>query len=79
MYPWDSWRTLFPLLIGAGGLAAFAFYEWRLSSRAFDSDGNTLPGNPVEPIIRFSVFDNLTMGVTYLETVIHGMVLWSLL
>lgn len=79
MYPWDSWRTLFPLLIGAAGLVGFAFYEWRLSSRAFDSDGNTLPGNPIEPIIRFSVFDNLTMGVTYLETVIHGMILWSLL
>lgn len=79
MYPWDSWRTLFPLLIGFAGLFVFALYEWRLSSRAFGPDGEVLPGNNVEPLIRYTVFANLTMRVTYLETVIHGMVLWSLL
>lgn len=79
MYPWDSWRTLFPLLIGAAGLVVFGLYEWWLSSRAFDSEGNLVPGNKVEPIIRLRVFANMTMRVTYLETIIHGMVLWSLL
>ncbi|ESZ91333.1 putative Uncharacterized MFS-type transporter [Sclerotinia borealis F-4128] len=52
MYAWDSWRVLFPLLIGVAGIVAFAFYEKRLSDRAFDSEG---------------------------ETVVHGMVVWSLL
>jgi hypothetical protein len=79
MYSWSSWHTLVPLLIGVAGIVGFAFYERRLSSRAFDADGKLLPGNNVEPIIRFSIFNNTTMLVTYLETVIHGMVLWSLL
>lgn len=79
MYPWDSWRTLFPLLIGVAGLVVFGLYEWRLSSRVFDSEGNIIPGNKVEPIIRLRILANMTMGVTYLETVIHGMILWSLL
>jgi hypothetical protein len=79
MYSWSSWHTLVPLLIGVAGIVGFAFYERRLSSRAFDADGKLLPGNNVEPIIRFSIFNNATMLVTYLETVIHGMVLWSLL
>lgn len=78
MYSWSSWRTLFPLLIGFAGLVVFGLYEWRLSSRAFDSDGN-LVENKVEPLIRLRVFANMTMRVTYLETIIHGMVLWSLL
>ncbi|PSS12750.1 hypothetical protein M430DRAFT_107574 [Amorphotheca resinae ATCC 22711] len=79
MYPWDSWRTLVPLLLGVAGLVVFAFYERYLSSKAFDSEGNVLPGNPVEPIIRFSVFSNWSICITYLETLVHGMVLWSLL
>lgn len=79
MYPWDSWRTLVPLLLGVAGLVVFALHEWRLSSRAFGPDGNPLLGNVVEPIIRFSIFANATVCVTYLETVIHGMILWSLL
>jgi hypothetical protein len=79
MYPWDSWRTLVPLLLGVAGLVVFAFYERNLSSKAFDSEGNVLPGNPVEPIIRFSVFSNWSICITYLETLVHGMALWSLL
>jgi hypothetical protein len=79
MYPWTSWRTLVPLLLGAAGIFVFIFYEWRVSSKAFGPDGNPLPGGVVEPIIRFSIFANATILVTYLETVIHGMALWSLL
>jgi hypothetical protein len=79
MYPWDSWRTLTPLLLGVAGLVGFAFYEWRLSSKAFDSEGNLLLGDFVEPIIRCSIFSNWTISITYLETLIHGMILWSLL
>jgi len=79
MYPWSSWRTLFPLIIGIAGIIGFAFYERWLSSKAWDSEGNDLPGNNIEPIIRFTIFNNVTTLVTYLETVIHGIVLWSLL
>lgn len=79
MYPWGSWRTLFPLLIGFAGTVGFGLYEWRLSSKAFDVDGELLPGNNIEPIIRFSIFTNPTLIITYLITVIHGIVLWSLL
>ncbi|PQE20256.1 major facilitator superfamily transporter protein [Rutstroemia sp. NJR-2017a BBW] len=79
MYAWDSWRVLFPLLVGVAGLVGFAFYERRLSSRAFDSEGNLLPGENVEPIIRFSIFNNWTTRIAYFQTMVHGIVLWSLL
>ena len=78
MYPWDSWRTLFPLLIGVAGTVGFGTYEWRLSSKAFDADGKVIPGDNIEPIIRFSIFTNATLIITYIETIIHGIVLWSL-
>jgi MFS family permease len=79
MYSWSSWRTLFPLLIGVAGMVGFGVYERWLSSKAYDADGKPLPGNHTDPIIRFTIFHNMTMLVTYLETLIHGMVLWSLL
>jgi hypothetical protein len=79
MYAWSSWRTLFPLIIGIAGIVGFVFYERWLSSKAWDSEGNDLPGNNIEPIIRFTIFNNVTTLVTYLETIIHGIVLWSLL
>ncbi|CZS99073.1 related to putative multidrug transporter [Rhynchosporium agropyri] len=79
MYSWTSWRTFFPLLVGVAGVFGFGFYEHWLSERAFDSEGNALPGNNTEPIIRFTIFNNRTMLITYLEPLIHGIVLWSLL
>ncbi len=79
MYPWSSWHTLMPLLLGVIGVIAFGFYERRLSNKSFDPQGVPLPGNNIEPIIRFSIFSNVTMLVTYLETILHGIVLWSLL
>ncbi|MCJ1366609.1 hypothetical protein MMC16_005738 [Acarospora aff. strigata] len=64
MYDWDSWRTLVPLLIGAAGLVAFGFYERFIA---------------VEPLIRLHVFHGRTAIVSYLGSVVHGMILWSLL
>ncbi|KAL3423478.1 MFS multidrug transporter [Phlyctema vagabunda] len=78
-YPWDSWHTLVPLLVGVAGIVGFGFWEYRLSMKAFSPEGALLPGNNIEPIIRFSIFNNWTMIVTYFTTLIHGMVLWSLL
>lgn len=79
MYSWSSWHTLVPLLLGVAGVIGFGIYERWLSHRAFDSNGQLLPGNNTEPIIRFTVFNNVTMMVTYLEAIIHGIVLWCLL
>ncbi|RAL58192.1 hypothetical protein DID88_002327 [Monilinia fructigena] len=79
MYAWDSWRVLFPLLTGVAGLIAFAFYEKRLSERAFDFEGELLTGDNLEPIIRFSIFSTWSTIFIYFQTMVHGMVLWSLL
>ncbi|KAK6950127.1 hypothetical protein Daesc_008453 [Daldinia eschscholtzii] len=79
MYPWDHWRTVVPLLLGFDGIIAFAIYEWWLSRRAFDAEGNALPGEHIEPIVRFSIFNNYTMIITFISTVLHGVVVWSLL
>jgi hypothetical protein len=63
-YPWDSWRTLVPLLVSAAGIAVFIVHQefWA-----------------PEPLIRTSVFKQTTAAVTYAETVIHGIILWSVL
>lgn len=79
MFAWNSWHTLVPLFIGAAGIVAFGFYEYRLSAKAFDSEGKDLPGNNIQPIIRFSIFNNWTLRLLYLQTLVHGMILWSLL
>jgi Major Facilitator Superfamily len=63
-YPWSSWRTLVPLILGAAGLVGFVFWEKY--------------GAP-EPLIRLVIFNNRTAVVTYIGTFIHGMVLWSVL
>lgn len=65
-YPWDSWRTLVPLLVGVAGLVGFSLWELRLSRGAFDKDGNLLPGDNVEPIIRMSIFHNWTLRGKYI-------------
>lgn len=61
MYAWDSWRTLVPLIIGAVGLAATMLYETYVAA------------NPIIPV---SVFATRTAIVSYMETVLHGLVLW---
>lgn len=64
MYSWDSWRTLVPLLIGAVGLIVFFFYEKYVA---------------IEPAIPITIFATRTAIVTYIETVLHGLVLWCAL
>ena len=59
MFPWSSWHTLVPLLLGAAGMVGFVLYERYVA---------------VEPLVRLSVFGNWTARVTYLQTIIHGMV-----
>ncbi len=64
MYAWDSWRTLVPLIVGAAGLTAFGFYERFVA---------------IEPLVRLHIFQSRTAVVSYFGSLIHGMILWSLL
>ncbi|KAI4266533.1 MAG: hypothetical protein L6R38_008683 [Xanthoria sp. 2 TBL-2021] len=63
-YPWTSWHTLVPLCLGIAGLITFITYEEIVAT---------------EPLIRLVIFKNRTAAVSYIATVIHGMILWSLL
>ncbi|KAL8730754.1 MAG: hypothetical protein Q9166_003824 [cf. Caloplaca sp. 2 TL-2023] len=63
-YPWTSWHTLVPLCLGIAGLVTFVAYEEVVAT---------------EPLIRLVIFKNRTAAVSYVTTVIHGMILWSLL
>ncbi|KAF2277437.1 MFS general substrate transporter [Westerdykella ornata] len=63
-YAWDSWRTLVPLLVGAAGLVLFVVHQELWAP---------------EPLIRTAVFKDATAAVTYLESVIHGIILWGIL
>lgn len=64
MYPWNHWRTLVPLLIGVVGIVAFGFYEKYVA---------------VEPTFRLSVFGNRTAILGFFETLLHGILVWTLL
>lgn len=64
MYEWSEWRVLLPLILGPFGLVAFAYWELRFAS---------------EPIIHRGVFNNWDMVASYILTVFHGMILWSVL
>ena len=61
MYPWSSWRTLVPLLVGLAGLVIFVVWEEYFAK---------------EPLIPFRVMKNRTAAVNYLGTFLHGLILW---
>ncbi|KAE8362114.1 major facilitator superfamily domain-containing protein [Aspergillus caelatus] len=64
LYAWDSWRTLVPIIVGPCGLVAFAFYEYYVAEY---------------PMIPPSIFNNRTATVTYIGSVVQGLVLWCVL
>ena len=63
-YPWNSWDTLVPLFVGAAGMVTFVFWEINGAK---------------EPMVPLDIFSNWTLRITYFQSVIHGMILWSLL
>lgn len=63
-YPWDSWRTLVPLIIGAAGLLVFAFYEYRFAA---------------DPIIPPVIFQNRTATASFIGSILQGLILWCAL
>jgi len=64
MYEWSHWRTLLPLILGVAGLAIFVIHSLSCSQ---------------EPLIRHSLFNSSTSITAYFGTMIHGMLVWSLL
>lgn len=63
MYPWGSWRTLVPFIIGILFLLGFAIYEkW-----------------PTQPVFPYRIFGNATAQASILGAFIHGAVLYALL
>jgi MFS family permease len=63
LYPWKSWQTILPLLLGAALLAVFAIYESR----------------PATPIMPHRLFRSKTVKMTLLGNFMHGAMLFSLL
>lgn len=63
MYSWSSFRTLLPLILGVVILLAFAYWEVRYAK---------------EPMIDRGLFHNWTLIASYVMTVLHGIILWSI-
>lgn len=63
MYPWASWRTIVPLVIGVLVLVVFGWYE----------------SKPAEPMFPHRIFRNRTAAVTLAGSFIHGLVLYTLI
>lgn len=63
LFPWASWQTLLPMLLGVAVLVIFAFYE----------------AKPAEPIAPHRLFRSKTANMTLAGGFIHGAILVSLL
>ncbi|EHK39379.1 hypothetical protein TRIATDRAFT_296462 [Trichoderma atroviride IMI 206040] len=63
LFPWASWQTLFPLLLGATLLVVFVIYETK----------------PAAPIMPHRLFHTRTGNAALMGGFIHGMILVSLL
>jgi hypothetical protein len=63
-YPWSSWNTITPLVIGIIGLMIFGLYEYYVAK---------------DPMIPCSVFQTRTSSVVYICTTVLGLLLWCLL
>ncbi|KAI1098290.1 putative efflux pump antibiotic resistance protein [Jackrogersella minutella] len=63
MYPWDSWRTIVPLIIGILLLGVFTWYE----------------SKPLEAMFPYRIFSNRTAAVTLAGSFIHGLILYTLI
>ena len=64
LFPWSSFHTLVPLVLGIAGLVAFILCE------TFKTES---------PLIPLCIFVNRTTAVNYIGTFIHGIALWCLL
>jgi MFS family permease len=60
MYPWKSWRTIVPLILGICGWIAFAFYEGMVAKY---------------PLIPIRIFRNRTTSITYMQDALQGIIM----
>ncbi|PGH14319.1 hypothetical protein AJ79_03141 [Helicocarpus griseus UAMH5409] len=60
MFPWGSWHTLTPLVVGSATLLIFVAYETFTSAR---------------PVIPLTLFRTRTLLVSYVGTATHGLIL----
>ncbi|KAL8722048.1 MAG: hypothetical protein Q9181_007578, partial [Wetmoreana brouardii] len=63
LYPWSSWRTLLPMLLGVAVLIVFAIYE----------------AYPAAPIVPHRLFRSKTANMTLAGGFTHGMIMFSIL
>ena len=63
-YPWGSWHTLVPLLIGVVGLVGFTIYESYIAA---------------EPTIRLSLLKSYNMAYSLFATLINALVVYGAL
>lgn len=59
-YPWDSWHTLVPLLVGVAGIGLFIVWEERFAK---------------EPLIPLRITKNRSAAVNYLGAFLQGLIL----
>ncbi|KAJ5600070.1 hypothetical protein N7450_001137 [Penicillium hetheringtonii] len=64
LYPWASWHTLAPLIIGSVGLCIFAIYEWRAARY---------------PMIPPAIFHNRTTLISFGGYAVVGLLVWCCL
>ncbi|KAK8010045.1 MFS general substrate transporter [Apiospora arundinis] len=64
LYPWSSWKTIVPFVMGLGVLVIFALYE-----REF----------PREPLLPFRVIANITATSSLVSGFLHGSILYTIL
>ena len=62
-YPWSSFHTLVPLILGIAGLVGFYFYEEMVAT---------------DPIVHTIVFKNRNAAAAYIDTVLHSMIVLAL-
>ncbi|KAL4962182.1 MDR family MFS transporter [Aspergillus stella-maris] len=63
LYPWESWHTLVPLLLGVAGLAAFTVYSIKATN----------------PMIPHSIFGNRSATIAFVTSFLQGLILWCAL
>lgn len=63
MYPWKSWHTLVPLILGTAGLALFTVY--------------TIYAN--NPMFPRTVFVNRSANIAFATSFLQGLILWAAL
>ncbi|KAG8528374.1 uncharacterized protein KY384_007292 [Bacidia gigantensis] len=63
-YPWDSWHTIVPLIMGPIGLVLLYIYESHYAAN---------------PIIRTNIFKSRNAVIAYVTVIIHGLVVTTIL